>query len=165
MTIESDIYLATMSNVAATVTVVTTLEGDGSPTGLTVSAFSSVSLDPPLVLVCIGNESNSLPALLAAGGFTVNFLSEGAGSVAMAMASKSADKFYEVPWRPAQHPNSGPVLYEDVFAYFECETTESILAGDHTILIGEVTGGAYFDDHPPLVWHRRGFADLTITED
>lgn len=159
--ITSDVFLDVMGNVAASVTIVTATH-EGRHHGLTVSAFSSVSLDPPLVLVCIDKGSHSLPAISGAGGFTVNFLSSNAGQTAMLFASKSEDKFEEISHRPAVHPTAGPWLPEHSYAYFECETTHEVDAGDHIVFIGEVKGGQRVAPDLPLVYCRRQFADLGL---
>ncbi|MDH3308834.1 MAG: flavin reductase family protein [Acidimicrobiia bacterium] len=160
MAIDPGVFLSTMGNVAASVTVVTTYDGD-EPQGLTVSAFSSVSLDPPLVLACVGNESTSLPALRAHGGFSVSFLAEGAAEEALIMASKELPKFSLVPHRAPANPIAGPILEEHSFAYFECETTDLIQAGDHVVLIGRVIAARHLDGRPPLVWFRKTFVEIS----
>ena len=149
-----------MGNVAASVTIITTFDQQSRPTGLTVSAFSSVSLDPQLVSVCIGKESSSLGAIRDRGGFTVNFLAAGTGDLAMAMASKSDDKFVNVDYDPPLSEVAGPVLRSAVFSYFECEIESDIEAGDHVIFIGRVVGGEFVEEREPLIYWRRGFAGM-----
>lgn len=159
---DADTFLNTMSNVAATVTVVTTTDGNGVHAGLTVSAFSSVSLDPPLVLVCVGKDSNTLDPLLSNGGFTVNFMSSGADGVAMRLASRSDDKFSGLELYQPEVKGAGPVLVDETFAYFACRTRQEIDAGDHWILLGHVAEAEVQTepDHP-LVYHRRSFVRLS----
>ena len=154
---DGQIFLDTFRNVASSVTAVTTYSERGEPRGLTVSSFASVSLDPPLVLVCIGDESNSLDALYSHGGFTINFLAEGTAATALLLASPDNDKFDEVRYVAPAHPVAGPVLTEVAFAFFECRTQEAIDAGDHWIFIGRILTGDVLDDRPPLVYHRRTF--------
>lgn len=138
----------------------TAREADGKPRGLTLSAFCAVSLDPPLVLVCIDKSSNTLPALRAAGGFTVNFLAGGREHLAVLYASKAEEKFEGIAWVPPEVDEGGPVLHEDSAAYAVCTTRRSIEAGDHWVFIGEVRAGAVIEGRLPLVYHRREFIDL-----
>lgn len=160
MILEPSVFLSTMGNVAATVTVVTTYAEDGQPLGLTVSAFSSVSLDPPIVLVCIDKSAQSLPALLNRGGFTVNFLDAGQGDLAMGMASKSDDKFDGVDHSPPATEAAGPVLESATFAYFECRIREAIDAGDHWVLLADVLAGEHAGEGNPLVYLKRAFLEI-----
>ena len=118
------------------VTVVTARDGEGAPVGLTVNAFTSVSLDPPLVLVCIDHASGSHDRLLSAGSFAVNILSAAQGAVARRFASKpSMGRFEGIAWQPG--PGGAPVL-EGVSAWLECTREVAHQAGDHTILLGRV---------------------------
>ena len=161
MPADRDTFLKTMSNVASTVTVVTSTSESGEHSGLTVSAFSSVSLDPPLVLVCIGKESASVDALLANAGFTVNFLTRGSDAIAMRLASRSDDKFTGLEMSQPSVAGAGPVLVDSTFAYFACTTRQKIEAGDHWILVGQVDEAEVEENpDPPLVYHRRLFVLL-----
>ncbi|HDH02814.1 MAG TPA: flavin reductase [Actinobacteria bacterium] len=152
----SDLFLTVMRNVAATVTVVTATH-DGKHYGLTVSAFSSVSLDPPLVLVCIDKRSSSFAAIKGAGGFTVNFLAADAEDTAMHFASKTEDKFASVAHRSPSMQVAGPWLAEAAFAYFECENVDIIDAGDHDVFVGRVHHGARINLEPPLMYWNGAF--------
>lgn len=152
--------MSAMGNLAASVTVVSTYGEANEPLGLTVSAFSSVSLDPPIILVCIDKSAHSLAALLDRGGFTVNFLAEGSGDLAMTMASKSAEKFSTVRYETPSSEQAGPVLIQGVFAHFECRTRESVDAGDHWVLIADVLGGKMVRDLDPLVYQNRSFVNI-----
>lgn len=160
----NDFFLGVMRNVAASVTVVTATH-EGRHHGLTVSAFASVSLDPPLVLVCIDKRSTSLPAIELSGGFTVNFLAGHATDVAMHFASKDEDKFAAIAHRAPTVGVAGPWLPDHVYAYFECETAETIDAGDHDVLIGRVLYGERVNLGQPLVYWDRGFVDLVRPDD
>lgn len=155
-------FLDIMSNFAAGVTVVTSTH-DGVDHGLTVSAFTSVSLDPPLVLVCIDFRSHSMEPIRAAGGFTVNILREGAGEVAMKFASKDEDKFDDVAVIRPTLESAGPGIPEHSYALLECRTVESVAAGDHMIFIGHVEHAVRVGPCSPLVYWQRGFATLEST--
>ena len=119
------------------ITVVATVQPDGSPRGFTANSFTSVSLDPPLILICIAKTASSYPVFAAADHFSVNVLAEHQMSVSGLFASKSADKFAGVSWRLG--PAGSPVL-DEVAAWFDCRRQEVIDAGDHIILIGRVAG-------------------------
>ena len=118
------------------VTVVTTTDSQGRPRGITANSFTSVSLEPPLVLVCIARSAESHDAFAGGDGFSVNILSDGQQSMSQLFASKSPDKFETVRWHPGD--NGAPVL-DDCLAWFDCRRYRQTDAGDHTILIGEVT--------------------------
>jgi flavin reductase (DIM6/NTAB) family NADH-FMN oxidoreductase RutF len=141
------------------VAVVTALDR-AEPRGLTVSSLCSVSLTPPLVLICVDKTSNTLPALRAAGGFTVNFLAHGRGELAKRFASKSEAKFEGLAWTPALTPEGGPVLVEDSAAYAVCVTRQAFEAGDHWVFLGEVCEGGEIEGREPLVYHRRTYVGL-----
>ena len=155
------LYRDLLSNFPAGVTVVTAFDADGTPHGLTLIAFCGVSLEPPLVLVCIDRASNTLPAIRHSGGFTINFVGHRSDKVARLMATKSSDKFTRIPWRRPRLLEGGPILHEDSAAHIVCRTWKSLEAGDHWIFIGEVMEGATAEGELPLVFHRRAFVDLS----
>ena len=141
MAVTPQLYRDIMACFPSGVAIVTASEADGKPRGLTLSAFCAVSLSPPLVLVCVDKTSNTLPALQAAGGFTVNFLAGGRDHLAVLYASKAEEKFEGIPWRPPDQREGGPILHEDSAAYAVCITRQAIEAGDHWVFIGEVHAG------------------------
>ena len=157
-----NVVRAVMGSVAASVTVVTADHPEHGPVGITVSAFTSVSAEPPIVLVCIGKHADSLPAFLGAGGFTVNFLPHGRDEEAMLFATRGADKFGEASYRASTVDGAGPVL-DAAFATFECRTTEALDMGDHWVIFGDVVGGGLADDQAePLVYLDRGFGRVVM---
>lgn len=159
MSVSAEKFKNVMARVATMVTVVTAT-GEGGPTGLTVSAFTSVSADPAIVLVCIDKATASVDAMLDAPGYTVNFLPEGTSDEAMLFATHDAEKFGNSSWRHASTPDAGPVL-ESAFAYLECMTIKRAEVGDHWVIYGEVAALGLGDDGvAPLIWHDRGFAKL-----
>ena len=119
------------------VTVVATMQADGTPRGFTANSFTSVSLDPPLIIICIAKTASSCPVFTAADHFSVNILAEHQISVSGLFASKSPDKFAGVGWR--RGPAGSPV-FDDVAAWFDCRRQDIVDAGDHVILIGRVEG-------------------------
>lgn len=157
MSIDTERFKDVMSNVAATVTVVTAPSDDG-PFGITVSAFTSVSADPPIVLICIDKVAGSLDQFLAAPGFTVNFLPEGTEDTAMLFATRGADKFGSTEWSPPQTAAGGPVL-ADAFQVLECESVQRTEMGDHWVIYGRVVAETG-DAATPLIYFNRNFAKL-----
>ena len=139
------------------VTVVAARDATG-PAGLTTNAFSSLSLDPPLILACFDNTSRTLPVVQASGRFAVNVLRAGQQELAAVFASKrvQAEKFAEV-----SHSEQGgvPVL-DDALAWLVCDLEELLPRGDHTIGVGAVTELTAFDGEP-LVFVRGGYWGLT----
>lgn len=117
------------------VTVVTTTDADGRPIGFTANSFASVSLDPPLLLVCLAKRSYNYATLTGARGFAVNILAEDQESVSNTFARPSDDRFATVGWAPG--PHGSPVL-DGASAWFDCATHEIVDAGDHAILLGRV---------------------------
>jgi flavin reductase (DIM6/NTAB) family NADH-FMN oxidoreductase RutF len=158
MAIDGELFREIMSHFPSGVCVVTANDPGGKPHGLTVSAFCPVSLSPPLVLVCVDRESNTLPAVRAAGGFTVNFLAAGRDELATLFASKDEGKFDSVAAKPASVAGSGPVLHEDSAAHIACKLHDAVEAGDHLILIGSVEAGEVYGGRAPLLYGRRQFA-------
>ncbi len=157
MSIDPERFKNLMANVASTVTVVTAPSTDG-PVGITVSAFTSVSADPPIVLVCIDKVAGSLAQFLSAPGFTVNFMPEGTSDTAMLFATRGADKFSSVDWSEPQTSAAGPVLGE-AFQILECETVERTEMGDHWVIYGKVVAERG-EPATPLIYHNRDFARL-----
>lgn len=138
------------------VTVITTRDEDGTPRGMTANSFTSVSLDPPLLLVCVAKSASSYPAFTNAGCFAVNILHEGQVDVSGNFASKSPDKFQSVTH---DHIHTGAPVLTDSLTWFDCTTYNTVDAGDHAILIGQVRA---FDTSPtaPLGFCRGRYASV-----
>ncbi|RUX91431.1 MULTISPECIES: alpha/beta fold hydrolase [unclassified Mesorhizobium] len=117
------------------VTIVTTVSAEGEPRGFTANSFTSVSLDPPLVLVCIAKKALGHSAFSTSKGFAINILSESQKAQSGIFASKAADKFASVAWQPGQ---TGNPLIDGSVAVFDCAMQQLVDAGDHSILIGRV---------------------------
>ncbi len=147
-----------MSAFPSGVVVLTAFGDDDRPRGLTVSAFCAVSLEPPLALVCIDKTSNTLPAVQHTGGFTANILAAGRESLARRMATKLSDKFDTLQWRRPESKAGGPVLEADSAAYAVCALRDTIEAGDHWVLIGQVTEGDHRQGVAPMIFSRRAYA-------
>ena len=117
------------------VTVVTTHDAQGQPIGFTANSFSSVSLDPALLLVSIDKRSANFDNFTQSGHFAINILSEQQKETSNIFAQKIADRFSLVPWRTGEY---GTPLLDDSSAWFECSMHQVVDAGDHAILIGHV---------------------------
>lgn len=115
------------------VTVVTTFDKQGTPIGFTANSFTSVSLDPPLVLVCLANTSSNYDTFVASKRFAINILSEAQIDISNTFARPVDDRFEHIDWHAG--PDGSPVL-AGVSAWFDCDTHETVEAGDHVILIG-----------------------------
>ena len=134
---------------ATGVTVVTCLSGDGTPKGMTVNSFSSLSLDPPLVQWGLGKASTNFGAFEASGHFVVNVLSAHQHALANRFAKRGGgERFDSVSHRPSRR---GPPILDDVAAWILCRKTAQFPGGDHVVLLGEVEE---FDlsEHPGLVF-------------
>jgi flavin-dependent trigonelline monooxygenase, reductase component len=137
------------------VTIVAAQDDDGAPYGLTVNSFTSVSLDPPLVLVCVGHSSTSHDRLVAGDHFSVNILAPDQATVASRFATNpSVGRFDDVDW--VSGPSGCPFI-EGAAALIECSVEEVLRGGDHSILIGRV-GHARLSDQPALIFHRGRFS-------
>lgn len=117
------------------VTVVTAWAGDGTPVGFTANSFTSVSLDPPLLLVCPGRALSCFPVFETCARFAVNVLADGQEEVSSIFAGFRGDRFSRVSWRGA---DGAPPVLEGVAAHFVCRTDRIVPAGDHVLLIGAV---------------------------
>lgn len=130
----------------------------GRPWGLTANAFASVSLDPPLVLVCVDLGADTHDGLSESGVFSVSVLAEDQERLARRFAaSEIADKFEGVAWR--EEVTGAPVL-EEAVAWLDCRVWARYPAGDHTIFVGEVLAGDAAE-RPPLLYYRGGYGRLS----
>lgn len=117
------------------VTVVAVLDPDGRPVGFTANSFTSVSLDPPLLLACLARSSRNHAIVAGAPGFAVNILAAAQREISNLFARPVEDRFAAVTWRPG--PYGSPIL-DETAAWFDCSTERVIEAGDHDILLGRV---------------------------
>jgi flavin reductase (DIM6/NTAB) family NADH-FMN oxidoreductase RutF len=136
------------------VAVVAATRSDGTPCGLTATAVTSLSLDPPLVLVCVERSANSHDCIHQAGAFSVNILPESAERVARRFAeNETSDKFAGISYRTEA---SGAPVLGDAMAWVDCSLHEALPGGDHTIFIGQVLA-ADAREAVPLVYYRGGY--------
>lgn len=147
MPIDKEEFRRVLGHFAAGVTIVTTVGDEGRPYGLTATAFTSVSLEPPLVLVCVDKRSDSHPHFHTSRVFAVNFLAHDHEHLSRRFAVSGGDKFTDVPIRTGV--TGAPVLAE-ALGHLECRAVDIIEAGDHTIFIGQVEAAAAREGEPLL---------------
>ena len=157
-TIEADTFRRVMGHFVTGVTVVTALEGE-RPFGITVNALSSVSLDPPLVMVALDRRRFLTPIVRAAGRYAVNILSEDQQRLSDCFAGAPVvpgrDAFCGAAWHPGE---TGLPLLDGSIASLECTVVETFSAGDHDLFIGRVDTLANDPRHPmPLLYYRRRY--------
>lgn len=145
-----------MGNYPTGVTVVTMMDEEGTPLGLTVNSFSSVSLDPLLILWCIDKRVSSYGKFVNATHFAVNILASDQGDICSLFATKGTDRFSQCEWSTSQYRL--PIL-QGVAGVLQCKTYQKVEAGDHMILIGEVVDLADYGKEP-LLYHKRKFGPI-----
>lgn len=156
MSVSPEEFRSVLGRFPSGVTVVTTTARDGSDQGMTVSAFCSVSLEPPLVLICIEAAASAYEALTTASGFVVNILSAGQEQIARRFSIVDIDRFAGVGYGRSR---DGYAVLDDVLGVIECRTVAMHRAGDHTIIVGEV-GATRAESGTPLLYYRGGYAQL-----
>ena len=144
------------ANWATGVTVITS-GSTARTTGLTVNSFTSVSLDPALILVCIHNDSGELPVLRRTGAFAVNILAADQEELCRSFASRHTRHSAKADTRPGI---TGVPVLSDALAYLECRIEREVDAGDHVIVIGEVVDLAVQREEGPLTFFRNTFHRL-----
>jgi len=155
MPIDEAAFKLAMSHFASGVTVVTTEHG-GKPFGMTVASFASLSLHPPLVLICIEKGVKTHDAIAAAGKFGVSILSEAQGHISSRFASRVDDKFSGIEVRRG---SLGVPLIGGALTTLECSVYDQLPGGDHTIFIGEVVD-SQTKEGAPLVYFRSGYREM-----
>lgn len=156
MTVDQDSFRSVLGRFATGVTVVTTVDASGRDMGMTVSAFASVSLNPPLVLICIDHTASIYDVLSKASHFIVNILSEGQEALARRFAESGQNRFDEIGYDRGQ---TGGAILDEVLGYIECEVVTRHQAGDHDVLTG-VVEVAVAKEGKPLLYYRGGYAQL-----
>ncbi|MDC0886775.1 flavin reductase family protein [Altererythrobacter sp.] len=144
---------------ATGVTIVTTTTEDGAPVGLTVSSFASVSLEPPLLLVCPARDAGSTALLERAERFAVNVLGSEDKAVSNRFATKGADRFEAGDW---VETGSGVPVLERALATFECTRHAVHDGGDHLILVGKIIHARYYSGDDPLLYYRGKYRGIHI---
>jgi flavin reductase (DIM6/NTAB) family NADH-FMN oxidoreductase RutF len=150
------LYRQTCARFATGITVVTVVDENRRPHGMTVNSFSSVSLDPPLILVSIDLRNAILGHFLSSRNFAINILAEHQQHLSRQFSSPSANRFIDVEWHLG---NLGVPLLDGVLAHLECAVAQTFEAGDHTVLVGEVRYAGYTDGRP-LVYFGSSYESL-----
>jgi flavin reductase ActVB len=159
-TLDETVLRDALAQFASGVTVVTTTDGANEPRGFTASSFCAVSLEPPLILVCLATDAECHPAFAATQSLAVNVLRAEDEAVAMSFASRGADKFAGVAF--TLHSEAGVPVLHDALATLVCRIADRHRGGDHVILVAEVID-AHADGGDPMVYYDRGFRRLAAT--
>ena len=142
---------------ATGVTVVTCFDDRGAPIGLTANSFTALSLDPPLLLVCVAKEAASAAPLAGAAAFAVNVLQTGQQPASITFSTRVEDRFGCTEWSVGEH--GAPVLMESL-SVFECRRHAVHDGGDHFILVGEVVKASFESGLDPLLYFRGRYRRL-----
>jgi flavin reductase (DIM6/NTAB) family NADH-FMN oxidoreductase RutF len=142
---------------ATGVTVVTCLDEEGRPAGLTVNSFTSVSLDPPLLLVCIHKMAASATALVSAAHFAINVLQTGQQPASITFSTRGEDRFGCTRWSRGE---AGAPILEESLCVFECDRYAVYDGGDHHILVGQVMKASFDAGLDPLLYFRGRYRRL-----
>lgn len=160
MSVDPKAFKDVLSRFASGVTIVTT-SFEGAPYGLTVSAFCSVSVAPPYVLVCLGNDTDSKPMLERAGHFAVHILGREHAELGVRfakMASDASDPFVGLALRTER---TGSPILRQCLAWLDCRTYSLLPLGDHTVFVGEVeAAGCEPGEGEPVLYYRRAWHAL-----
>ena len=146
-------YRTVLGHFATGVVLVTALDGD-EPVGMACNSFTSVSLEPPLVLFCVAKSSSTWPRMQGSGKWAANFLDEDGEELCRLFAQKGADRFAHISYTPGR---TGSPVVEDALAYVDCETIAQHDAGDHLIIVGAVIELGYQHEGKPLLFYRGGY--------
>jgi len=138
---------------ATGITVSTALAPDGTPHGFTANSFTSVSMEPPLVLICVDHRANVLRHFEQATHFGVNVLAADQEALSVRFAERGLDRFEGIDWHAGA---TGVPLLGGALARFECATRQTVSAGDHTIILGEVLH-AEWEEGTPLLYFARAY--------
>ncbi|MBA3672523.1 MAG: flavin reductase family protein [Gemmatimonadaceae bacterium] len=154
---DQDSFRSVLGRFASGITVVTAVDDQGRDVGMTVSAFSSVSLEPPLVQLCVERSASMFGVLLTAERFAVSILSDEQEALSRRFAKvESSHRFDGLGY---QRSENGIVLLDDALAHLECHVAMRYDAGDHMLFLGEVEQAAARDARP-LLYYRGGYAQL-----
>jgi len=154
--IDSDQFRRILAKFASGITVATARDADGAPHGMTASSFTSVSLSPPLVLICVDHRARILEHFRIGKYFGINILDAGQRYLSERFSGSISDRFAGVAWYPGE---AGVPLLADVLATLECVRVNIVTAGDHDIVIGEVLH-ADCRDGDPLVFYGSQYRSL-----
>lgn len=155
-------FRRTLGRFASGITVVTTVGSDGSYHGITVNSFTSVSLDPPLVLICIDKKTETHSLLPQSGFFCVNILNESQQHLSDRFARRipaEVNKFDDIPHHLE---TTGAPVFDQGLGFVDCRVVQAYDSGDHTIFVGEVQtlGSGEADENDPLLYFKSGYRQI-----
>jgi flavin reductase (DIM6/NTAB) family NADH-FMN oxidoreductase RutF len=159
MAVESQVFKEVMAHWATGVTVVTT-QLAGHPVGITASSFTSLSLEPPQILICVNKKLSTNEAIRTSGYFAVNILTAGQqdwGEIFAGMRPGVTDRFAGIDWAVAV---TGAPILPGVLAWLDCRVGQLYDGADHTIFVGEVLAGGATGDGAPLLYYHRNWQHL-----
>ena len=151
-----ELFRRACARFATGVAVATVSSADGTPFGLTINSFTSVSCTPPLVLICVDQRSSLLPHFRRSSYFGVNVLSDAQADLSVRFSQRTPDRFQSLDW---QSGLGAVPLFAGCLARLECQVTNAFDAGDHAVFIGEVMQ-ADWQDGRPLLYFASGYAGL-----
>lgn len=157
-TIDAEAFKAVMASFGASVTVITTVDAEGQPHALTATAFSSLSKQPPLCLVCVDQRARAHAVIRRERRFAVNILKHSQADLSAHFATSVDDKFDGVDWTAGEM--TGCPLLPDALAWMECRLVAEHPGGDHDIFIGELVNSDV-DEGSPLVYFRGNYVELS----
>ena len=146
-------YRTVLGHFATGVVIVSAIDGD-EPVGMACNSFTSVSLEPPLVLFCAAKSSTTWPRIQAAGKWAANILDDDGEEICRLFAQKGADRFAHIAYTPGR---TGSPILDDALAFVDCETLVEHDAGDHVIVVGGVVELGYQHEGKPLLFYRGGY--------
>lgn len=156
--VSGDEFRRACGRFATGVAVASVVDERGAAHGLTVSSFTSVSLEPPLVLICLGHDVTIIEAFRRASHFGINILREQDRDLSQRFATKGLDKFNGISWRPGR---TGVPLIDSALSAIECETHQRVQSGDHDILVGRVVA-TRVEDGAPLIYYASHYRKLGL---
>ncbi len=154
-----DRFKATMASYPSGVVVVTTVDAEGRPQGFTATSFTSLSLEPPSVLVCLANKAFCYDAFVRSSHFVVNFIDADESALATAFARAGTDKFSQARFHLGEQ---GVPVLGDAVATVHCQTHTHFVVGDHAVLVGQVQDSSVHVERDVLVHYRRQFGRVNL---
>lgn len=155
--IDPSVFRGAMAAMPSAVTVITTFAADGSPAGATLSAVTSLSMTPALMLACFDHRSDTLKAVHATRRFLIHVLADGQQDLALAFAKKNSEKFLGITW------TEGPLAlphFDGSAVTIACKLHDTVPGGDHAIVIGEIAEININSDRRPLIYAQRQLIPL-----
>ena len=151
-------FRTVLGHYATGVAIITAVDG-GEPVGMACNSFTSVSLEPPLVLFCAAKTSTTWPRIRRAGSWCANILGEADEELCRLFAQKGADRFAQAAYRPGA---SGAPVLDRALAFVDCRTEAEYDAGDHVVVVGRVLELGHQTEGKPLIFYRGGYGRFEV---